>query len=407
MGEVKISGSKNAALPIMAASLLSPYKISVSNIPDIADTRKMFEIMKDLGGNVIFTEGTLTNSQSSLDTKIEYLQDSGIRGSILLLGPLLTLVKEIELSMPGGCKIGDRTIDFHLEGFKKMGVTVVEKNGSILLQNPGMNGCSIELPFPSVGATENLLMAATAAKGETVIVNAAMEPEITDLANFLNFMGYDISGAGTSTIRIGGSRKEHVDRRCYSVIPDRIEAGTFIALAGITNGCITLRGMVSEHLEIFISTLARSGLEIEETQDGLQVTSVEKMNAANIKTGPYPGFPTDLQPIFASLMTKAQGRSNINESIFNNRFEYVKGLVSMGAKCDIDGNQLTISGPVKLHGAQVSMPDLRGGAALLLAAFSASGTSELYDNYHVKRGYEDLVKKMSNLGLQIEEADSH
>lgn len=400
-GTVRISGAKNAALPILAASLLGTEDIILEDVPKLKDVQIMCEVLESLGSKIEYLEENVLKINSAninnFETKYELM--SKMRASFLVMGPLLARMGKTRNSMPGGCAIGSRPIDLHLKGFKALGATIDVNEGNIGAHAEKLIGDVIYLDFPSVGATENIMMAATLAEGETIIDNAAMEPEIVDLSNFLNKMGANIRGAGTSTIRIKGVEKLGGTR--HPVIPDRIEAGTFMVAAAITGGDILVDNVINSHLKPIIAKLKETGCTVDEGVDSIRVIGNKNLKVIDIKTLPYPGFPTDMQAQFMALMTIIDGTSKVNETVFENRFMHVDELKKMGANIKIEGRSAIVKGVKELRGASVDASDLRAGAALVLAGLVAEGVTEIGNIYHIDRGYDGIEEKFSNLGAII------
>ncbi|KKL10303.1 hypothetical protein LCGC14_2557190, partial [marine sediment metagenome] len=400
-GRVGISGSKNAALPIMAATLLTNGVTTLSNIPSLKDITTMARVLRTLGAKVKFREGRLKIDTTNVDRFLApYNLVKTMRASFLVFGPLLAKLGRVRVSLPGGCAIGSRPVDLHLRGFEELGAEVSMGGGYTQVKRDGLIGAEIYLDFPSVGATENLMMAATLAKGKTTIENAAKEPEIVDLANFLNKMGAGIKGAGTDTIKIIGVKE--LKGTDYSIIPDRIEAGTYIIASVITRGDVILEGARIDHLESLVTKLHEAGVEIEDEKAAIKVKARRRIKAVDVKTIPYPGFPTDMQAQFMALMSITPGMSIITETVFENRFMHVSELLRMGADIKIEGSSAIIKGIRSLSGAPVMATDLRASAALILAGLVAEGKTEISRVYHLDRGYEKIVEKLSNLGAEIE-----
>ena len=399
-GSISCSGSKNAALPILASTILTHGKSVLHNIPNLSDTSHMLSILSDLGG-ICERCGDSVSIDFSLcrDFCAPYEHVSKFRGSFLLAAPLLSRMGKARISMPGGCPIGNRPIDLHLKGFVAMGAEMENGHGFVDLSAKKLYGAKIYLDFPSVGATENLIMAAVLADGETVIENAAAEPEIADLADFLNSQGAKISGAGSDTVTIEGVRE--LSPKNYTIISDRIEAGTFMSAFAITGGCGTICNVNPIHLKPVTAKLSEMGIKVFEEDTSVTVDATGTLSSANIKTLPFPGFPTDMQAQFSALMCRAQGTGIIVETVFENRFLHIGELNRMGADIKIDGRSSVIEGPKHLSGAKVSAFDLRGGAALVLAGLSASGETEISGVEHIERGYENLPEKLSALGADI------
>lgn len=400
-GRVKINGAKNAALPLLAASLLGTEDIILEDVPKLKDVEIMCEVLSSLGAKVEYLDRNVIKINSADIHKYEtsYELMSKMRASFLVMGPLLTRLGKTKNSLPGGCAIGTRPIDLHLKGFRALGATIDVDHGNISAYADRLAGDRIYLDFPSVGATENIMMAAVMAEGETIIDNAAMEPEITDLSNFLNKLGADIRGAGTSTIRIKGVKKLGGAR--HLIIPDRIEAGTFMVAAAITGGDIIIENVISNHIKPIIAKLKEAGCRVYENGDSIRVIGTEKLNAIDVKTLPYPGFPTDMQAQFMALMTLCEGTSVAVETVFENRFMHVDELKRMGADIKIDGRSAIIQGVKNLTGAPVKASDLRAGAALVLAGLVAEGVTEIDNIYHIDRGYDGIEEKFANLGAKI------
>ena len=400
-GNVRVSGAKNSALPILAASLLGTEDIILEDVPRLKDVEVICEVLMSLGAKVEFLDEETIKINSSNLTNYEtpYELMSKMRASFLVMGPLLTRMGRTKTSLPGGCAIGTRPIDLHLKGFKALGAEIDVEHGNIGAYADKLVGDRIYLDFPSVGATENIMMAATMAEGETIIDNAAMEPEIVDLANFLNKLGADIRGAGTSSIRIKGVEK--LGGTTHSIIPDRIEAGTFMVAAAITKGDIVVENVISSHIKPVIAKLKEIGCEVHENGDKIRVIGPEVLQATDIKTLPYPGFPTDMQAQFMALMSVCSGTSVAIETVFENRFMHVDELKRMGADIKIDGKSAIIQGVDELAGAPVKATDLRAGAALVLAGLVANGVTEIGDIYHIDRGYSNIEEKFRSLGAKI------
>lgn len=400
-GNVRISGAKNSALPLLAASLLGTEDIVLEDVPKLKDVEIMCDVLTSLGAKVEYLdENTIKINSANVDNyKTSYELMSKMRASFLVMGPLLTRLGKTQTSLPGGCAIGTRPIDLHLKGFRALGAKIDVDHGNISAFADRLVGDRIYLDFPSVGATENIMMAAVMAEGETIIDNAAMEPEITDLSNFLNKLGADIKGAGTSTIRIKGVKTLGGAR--HSIIPDRIEAGTFMVAAAITGGDIVVENVISNHIKPIIAKLKETGCEVIENGDSVRVIGTKNLKAIDIKTLPYPGFPTDMQAQFMALMTLCKGTSVVIETVFENRFMHVDELKRMGADIKIDGRSAIIQGVPSLTSAPVKASDLRAGAALVLAGLVAEGTTEIDNIYHIDRGYDGIEKKFSQLGAKI------
>lgn len=400
-GNVRISGAKNSALPIMAASLLGTEDIILEDVPMLKDVDVMCEVLTSLGVKVeILDKGVIKINSKDIDNyETPYELMSKMRASFLVTGPLLTRLGKAKTSLPGGCAIGTRPIDLHLKGFKALGAEIDVDHGSVSSYAEKLVGDRIYLDFPSVGATENIMMAAVMAEGETIIDNAAMEPEIVDLSNFLNKLGAQIKGAGTSSIKIKGVKK--LGGATHSIIPDRIEAGTFMVAAAITKGDILVENVISSHIKPVIAKLREVGCEIYEDGDKVRVIGTRHPKAVDVKTLPYPGFPTDMQAQFMALMSISEGTSVIIETVFENRFRHVDELKRMGADIKIDGRSAIIQGVDSLMSAPVKATDLRAGAALVLAGLVSDGITEITDIYHIDRGYENLENKFKKLGAKI------
>jgi len=392
-GNVKISGSKNSVLPILAASLLAEGKSKVGDVPFLKDVVIMQQLLQYLGANIKWSKTKSEieiNSDNIIEHEAPYDLVSQMRASFLVMGPLLARVGKAKIPLPGGCAIGSRPVDLHLKGFAALGAEISQQNGYVEAYAKKLTGAKIYLDFPSVGATENIMMSAVFAEGTTIIENAAVEPEIVDLANYLNAMGADIRGAGTDSIKINGVNKLTGTNHC--VIPDRIEAGTFMIAAAITRGNIFIENIVSDHLKPIIAKLKECNIDIYETDKGIRVCGEKDIRAADVKTLPYPGFPTDMQAPFMSLLSVAEGTSMVIETVFENRFMHVGELKRMGAQIKIESRSAIIDGVNKLTGTQVKATDLRAGASLILCALAADETTEISDIYHVERGYSEMEK---------------
>ena len=401
-GTVKISGAKNAVLPVIAASLLASTPSVIEEIPDLDDVRTITEVLQYLGLTTRWQEpGSLFIDSTGIKScEASYELVRKMRASFLVMGPLLSRFQEARISLPGGCAIGSRPIDLHLKGFEALGAEIILGHGFIEARAPhGLQGAKIYLDFPSVGATENIMMAASLAKGQTIIENAAQEPEIVDLSNYLNSMGANVRGAGTNAIRIEGVRQ--LTGTTYAVIPDRIEAGTYMAAAAITGGDVVLKNVLFEHMKPLVAKLKEAGVDIEVEVDQIRVNATDGLRAVDIKTLPYPGFPTDMQAQFMALMTVAKGSSVITETVFENRFMHVDELKRMGANIKIDGRIAMVDGVARLAGCPVTATDLRAGAALVVAALAAEGRTEIGSVHHIDRGYDRIVDKLKGLGADI------
>jgi UDP-N-acetylglucosamine 1-carboxyvinyltransferase len=402
-GTVKVEGAKNAVLPVIAATLLaSEGKSVIYDVPALSDVYTISEVLRCLNAEVTMEENKITVDASrelKLEAPFEYVRK--MRASVLVMGPLLARYGRARVALPGGCAIGSRPIDQHLKGFEAMGASVKVGNGFIDAEvNGKLRGAKIYLDFPSVGATENIMMAAVLAEGTTVIENCAKEPEIVDLANFLNAMGAKVRGAGTETIRIEGVTK--LQGTTHTVIPDRIEAGTFMVAAAITGGNVLVQGAVPEHLSSLIAKMKEMGVTIIEEETGLRVIGPEKLKAVDVKTMPHPGFPTDMQSQMMALLLKAEGTSMITETVFENRFMHVEEFRRMNADIKIEGRSVIINGPCNLQGAEVAATDLRAAAALILAGLAAEGYTRVTELKHLDRGYVRFHEKLAALGADIE-----
>jgi len=399
-GGIEISGAKNAALPVMASSILASGASIVSRVPDLRDVKTMGRLLSNMGAEFHYEKNRaviLSEKIKNFEAPYELVKE--MRASVLVLGPMLARFGRAKVSLPGGCAIGARPINLHLMGLEKMGAKIELEAGYVRATAKRLKGTSIYFDISTVTGTENIMMAATLAKGVTVLENAAREPEVMDLANALISMGAKIKGAGESVIEIEGVDELSPVR--HTVIPDRIEAGTFIAVAGITGGDITIRGCMLEHLHAFILKLEEAGLKFEKTADGVRVSGPARPKAADIETAPYPGFPTDMQAQFMALMSIANGTSLITESIFENRFMHVAELMRMGADISFKGSTATVKGIKKLKGANVMATDLRASASLIVAALKAEGITTLHRLYHLDRGYEKIEEKLNKLGADI------
>lgn len=401
-GEVEIGGAKNAALAIIAAAIMTDDTVTIENMPDVRDTNVLLDAMAGIGVIIERPDRHTVKINGSMvrNVNIEYELIKKIRASYYLIGALLGKYKEAEVPLPGGCNIGSRPIDQHLKGFRAIGADVKIEHGSIIAKAEKLSGAHIYMDVVSVGATINILMASCMAEGKTIIENAAKEPHVVDVANFLNSMGANIKGAGTDVIRIRGVSSLH--GATYSVIPDQIEAGTFMFAAAVTGGSILVKNVIPKHLESISAKLIEVGCEIEEFDDCVRVTRKGKLRSTQIKTLPYPGFPTDMQPQAGVTLSLSEGVSTITESIFENRFRYVDEIMKMGANIKVEGNTAIITGTEGLSGANITAPDLRAGAALVLAALAADGVSAIDDIQLIERGYEDFDLKIRGLGGIIE-----
>ena len=399
-GKVKISGSKNAALPIIAASILNAGKTTLYNVPNIHDTQMMFEILKNLGGKVEKKNNKIIIDTSKIK-KYEIPEDlmRQMRSSVILAGSLIGKYQKAIFSYPGGCDIGTRPIDLHLKGFEKLGINITKNYGNISCICDKIVGEKIDLDFPSVGATENIMLASCLGEGTTQINNAAREPEIIDLQNFLNKMGAKIQGAGSNKIQIEGVKK--LNDVSYNIMPDRIETGTFLCAAAMSQGNIIIENTNINHITPIISKLEEANCKLKLEKDKIELKAPKKLKALEIRTMPYPGFPTDMQSIFVSMLTIAKGTSIIVENIFESRYKFTQELIRMGAKITIEGKSAIVKGTRKLYGANVNATDLRGGAELVLAGIVAKGETTIENIEYILRGYENLNKKLENLGVNI------
>ena len=407
-GRVRISGAKNAVLPIIAATLLGQDSPScLEEVPALDDVHTLTEVLVQLGVKAEFNpdKNTLKVDCSNITScEAPYDLVRKMRASFLIIGPLLARYGKAKISLPGGCAIGTRPIDLHLKGFEALGAEINIGHGFIEANAPkGLTGARIYLDFPSVGATENIIMAACMADGQTVIENPAQEPEIIDLANYLNVMGAKIRGAGTNVIKINGVGK--LVGRNYTIIPDRIEAGTYMVAAAMTKGDVYIEGAISEHLKPVIAKLKEAGVTIEENIDGIRVACDNPIKAVDIKTMPYPGFPTDMQAQFMAMLTVAEGSGMVTETVFENRFMHVDELKRMGAHIKVDGRTAVVEGVPFLKGSQVKATDLRAGAAMVLAGLVAEGETAIGYIHHIDRGYDNLVSKLIGLGADIRRVD--
>ena len=403
-GKIRIGGAKNAVLPILASSLLTEDTCVIRDVPELSDVDVMGKLLTSLGVDMNWDKknGIVEVSVKKLKhSEAEYDLVGKLRASFLIMGPLLARLGEVKVPLPGGCAIGSRPVDLHLKGMAALGAQIEQSHGYMAVRAKKLKGAKIYLDFPSVGATENIIMAAVLAEGQTILENCATEPEIVDLTNFLNAVGADIRGAGTDTIKINGVKS--LGCTDYTVIPDRIEAGTYMVAAAITKGDIYLENIVSDHVKPVTAKLKEVNMQVEDTDKGMRVFYKNKhpVVASDIKTLPYPGFPTDMQAVFMSLLATAEGTSIITESIFENRFMQVGELKRMGAEIKIESRSAVVEGVPKLMGAQVRATDLRAGAALVLAALQADGVTEIEDIYHIDRGYQGLDLQLNRLGANI------
>ncbi len=401
-GEVAVSGAKNAALPILAATILSDGECRIENIPEIRDVSLMIEILYKMGAEVRTIDRTTVEIESSRIYTTASPNDicRRLRGSYYLLGAMLGKYRKCEVEMPGGCNFGVRPIDLHIKGLEALGAVINIENGIIKAEAPdGLKGATVYLDKASVGATINIMLAAVRAEGTTMIENAAREPHIVDLANFLNSMGASVRGAGTDTIKIKGVSS--LIGVTYSIIPDQIEAGTFMIAAAITGGDVTVSNIIPKHMESLTSKLIEAGMEVEELDEAIRVIGKRPINKLKVTAIYYPGFPTDLQPQITAMLSLAEGTSIVTESVWENRFRYTEELKKMGADISVEGRVATVKGVPSLHGASVTACDLRAGAAVILAGLAAEGVTEIDNIVLVERGYEDIVGKLRSLGAEI------
>lgn len=405
-GEVEIGGAKNAALAILAAANMTNETVYIDNLPDVRDINALLDAMAGIGTRIdrVDRHAVTVNGSSVENFIVENESMKKIRASYYLLGALLGKYKRAQVPLPGGCNIGSRPIDQHLKGFKAMGAATRIEHGFIIAEAEHLHGAHIFLDMVSVGATINIMMAAAMADGSTTIENAAKEPHVVDVANFLNSMGARIKGAGTDVIRIKGVKSLHKTE--YSIIPDQIEAGTFMFAAAVTGGDIVLRNVIPKHLEATSAKIMELGCQVHEYDDAVRVIAPQKLQGTHVKTMPYPGFPTDMQPQMSVLLGIAQGTSTVTESIFENRFRYVDELTRMGANIKVESNIAIINGVQNYMGARVSAPDLRAGAALVIAGLAAEGITVVDNIHYVERGYEQFEYKLSELGARIEKVCS-
>lgn len=406
VGEVEIGGAKNAALGVLAAAIMTDDTVIVENLPDVRDINVLLNAMESIGVVVNRTDRHTAKINGSMihGFVIEDEFIKKIRASYYLLGALLGKYKHAEVALPGGCNIGSRKIDLHIKGFKALGAEVKIEHGLIIADAKNLKGAHIYLDTVSVGATINIMLAASLAEGKTVIENAAKEPHVVDVANFLNSMGANIKGAGTDVVRITGVPRLHATE--YSIIPDQIEAGTFMFAAAITKGDVTVKNVIPKHLESTTAKLLEMGCQVEESDDAVRVVASKRLESTQVKTLPYPGFPTDMQPQIAVSLALAHGTSIVTESIFDNRFKYVDELAKMGANIKVEGNTAIIEGVSHFTSANLTTPDLRAGAALVLACLTAEGFSTVDDIKYIERGYEDFHIKLQGLGAQIDKVES-
>jgi UDP-N-acetylglucosamine 1-carboxyvinyltransferase len=405
-GEVEIGGAKNAALAILAAAVMTDETVTIDNLPNVRDINVLLQAIEEIGAKVerISAHKVKINGSFIRDITVDNEFIRKIRASYYLIGALLGKYKKAEVALPGGCDIGSRPIDLHIKGFRAMGAKVNIAHGLVKVTANELTGTHIYLDKVSVGATINIMMAAAMAEGKTVIENAAKEPHVVDVANFLNSMGANIRGAGTDVIRIVGVEKLHKTE--YSIIPDQIEAGTFMFAAAATGGNVLIKNVIPKHLEAITAKLLEVGCRVEEYDDAVRVISDGTLHRTQVTTLPYPGFPTDMQPQMAVLLGIAEGTSTVTESIFENRFKYVDELTRMGASIKVESNIAIITGVSKYTGARVNAPDLRAGAALVIAGMVAEGVTIIDDIYYIERGYEDFEHKLASLGAKMEKVSS-
>ena len=405
-GEVVIGGAKNAALAILAAAIMTDETVTIDNLPNVRDINVLLHAIEEIGAHVerVNPHKVKINGSFIQDVTVDNEFIRKIRASYYLIGALLGKYKRAEVALPGGCDIGSRPIDLHIKGFRAMGATVDISHGLVKAGAEHLKGTHIYLDKVSVGATINIMMAAAMAEGKTVIENAAKEPHVVDVANFLNSMGANIRGAGTDVIRIVGVEKLHKTE--YSIIPDQIEAGTFMFAVAAAGGDVMVKNVIPKHLEATTAKLLEVGCQVEEFDDAVRVVSNGQLQHTQVTTLPYPGFPTDMQPQMAVLLGMASGTSTVTESIFENRFKYVDELTRMGAEIKVESNIAIITGVAKYTGARVNAPDLRAGAALVIAGLAAEGITVVDDIYYVERGYEELERKLTNIGAKIEKVSS-
>lgn len=406
VGEVEIGGAKNAALAILSAAVMTDETVTIDNLPNVRDINVLLNAIQEIGAKVERIDAHTVKINGSfirdLNVDNEYIRK--IRASYYLIGALLGKYKRAEVALPGGCDIGSRPIDLHMKGFRALGAAVDIRHGLVMASAEKLTGTHIYLDKVSVGATINIMMAAAMAEGKTIIENAAKEPHVVDVANFLNSMGANIRGAGTDVIRIVGVEKLHKTE--YSIIPDQIEAGTFMLAAASTKGDVMIKNVIPKHLEAISAKLLEIGCEVEEFDDAVRVVASKPLHHTQVTTLPYPGFPTDMQPQMAVVLGIAEGTSTVTESIFENRFKYVDELTRMGASIKVESNIAIICGVDRYTGARVNAPDLRAGAALVIAGLAAEGLTVVDDVYYIERGYEEFEKKLSSLGALIEKVST-
>ena len=405
VGEVEIGGAKNAALAILTAATMTDETVLIENLPDVSDINVLLEAIAEIGATVdrIDRHTVRINAATIGDLSVDYEYIKKIRASYYLLGALLGKYKRAEVPLPGGCNIGSRPIDQHLKGFRALGAEVSIRHGAIVASAADLHGSHIFLDMVSVGATINIMMAASMARGNTTIENAAKEPHVVDVANFLNSMGANIKGAGTDVIRIKGVDTLH--GTSYAVVPDMIEAGTYMFAAAATKGDVLIKNVIPKHLDCITAKLREIGADITEYDDAIRVESAYRLHRANVKTMPYPGFPTDMQPQITVCLATAVGTSLVTEGVYDNRFRYTAELGRMGANIQVEGKTAIIDGVQSLHGCEVRACDLRAGAAMVIAAMCAEGTTLIEDAHFIERGYEDIVEKLRGLGADIKRVE--
>ena len=399
-GEINISGSKNAALPIIAATVLNSGTTTLYNVPDIQDVNTMFEILKKIGATIKRKNNKIiinTNKVHTYEIPDDLMRQ--MRSSVILAGALIGKYHKAKFSCPGGCDIGSRPIDLHLKGFEKLGVDIKEEYGEIICNTEKIIGAQIHLDFPSVGATENIILASCLGEGTTVITNAAREPEIDDMIKYLNKMGAKINGAGTDKIEIIGVKR--LSEVSYNIMPDRIEAGTYLVAGAITSGNIKLLNINSQHIEPILNKLDEANCRLNINKSEIEIIAPKRVKSVDIKTMPYPGFPTDMQSIFGALLITAKGTSVITENIFESRYKYAQELIRMGAKINVEGRTAIIKGTKRIQGANVVATDLRGGASLVVAGLYAKGITQVDNVHYILRGYEKMDEKLKKLGAKI------
>jgi UDP-N-acetylglucosamine 1-carboxyvinyltransferase len=406
VGEVEIGGAKNAALAILVAAIMTDETVVIDNIPDVSDINVLLDAIAEMGAMVqrVDRHTVRINGSTVGNVSVDYESMKKIRGSYYFLGALLGKYQRAEVSLPGGCNIGSRPIDQHLKGFRALGAEVTIEGGMVLAEAERLRGRHLFFDVVSVGATINVMMAAALAEGQTIMENVAKEPHVVDVANFLNSMGANIKGAGTDVIKIRGVQKLHKSE--YSIIPDQIEAGTFMFAAAATRGDVTVTNVIPKHLEATVAKLVEIGCEVEEFDDAVRVVAKGRLNSTHVKTLPYPGYPTDMQPQIGVTLALCEGTSVITESIFENRFKYLDELARMGANVKIEGNSAIIEGVEKLSGARVASPDLRAGAALVIAGLATDGITIVDDIIYIQRGYERFEEKLRGIGGMIERVSS-